>query len=206
MNLLRGLKQKLVRRIAQAIRAEEERSRPAPHAILAAGAAVAPEGTIENLSPRKDAIFIGENSFVRGRVLSFANGGSINIGSWCYVGSRTEIWSMSSIKIGDRVLIAHNVNILDTSSHSRNAVERHAHFRAIMTKGHPSDCADLPGITTSPIVIGDDVWISAGVTILQGVTIGARSVIAAGALVTKDVPADTFYRNEFKAVTTPIQA
>ncbi len=50
---------------------------------------------------------------------------------------------------------------------------------------------DEQGITTKPVVIGDDVWIGANAVILPGVTIGQHSVVAAGAVVTKDVPDNT---------------
>ena len=47
---------------------------------------------------------------------------------------------------------------------------------------------DQQGVSTIPVVIGDDVWIGANAVILPGVTIGRHSVVAAGAVVTKDVP------------------
>ena len=47
---------------------------------------------------------------------------------------------------------------------------------------------DGQGISTKPVVIGDDVWIGANAVILPGVTIGRHVVVAAGAVVTKDVP------------------
>jgi acetyltransferase-like isoleucine patch superfamily enzyme len=47
---------------------------------------------------------------------------------------------------------------------------------------------DQQGVSTNPVVIGDDVWIGANAVILPGVTIGNHCVIAAGAVVTKDVP------------------
>ncbi len=47
---------------------------------------------------------------------------------------------------------------------------------------------DEQGISTKPVVIGDDVWIGANAVILPGVTIGKHCVVAAGAVVTKDVP------------------
>ena len=50
---------------------------------------------------------------------------------------------------------------------------------------------DEQGITTKPVVIGDDVWIGANAVILPGVTIGRHCVVAAGAVVTKDIPDNT---------------
>jgi acetyltransferase-like isoleucine patch superfamily enzyme len=50
---------------------------------------------------------------------------------------------------------------------------------------------DEQGFSTKPIVIGDDVWIGANAVILPGVTIGKHVVVAAGAVVTKDVPDNT---------------
>ena len=47
---------------------------------------------------------------------------------------------------------------------------------------------DEQGISTKPVVISDDVWIGANAVILPGVTIGRHVVVAAGAVVTKDVP------------------
>ncbi len=50
---------------------------------------------------------------------------------------------------------------------------------------------DEQGVSTTPVIIGDDVWIGANAVILPGVTIGSHAVIAAGAVVTKDVPSNT---------------
>ena len=111
---------------------------------------------------------------------------------------------MDSIKIGNNVLIAHDVNIHDGSAHSLDALERHTHFRQIIEKGHPTRWEDLPGVTASPIIIEDDVWISFGVTILKGVRIGAGSIIAANSTVIKDVPPHVFYRNDIVPVITPL--
>ena len=52
----------------------------------------------------------------------------------------------------------------------------------------PSKRIDEQGISTVPVILGDDIWIGANAVILPGVTIGSHSVIAAGAVVTKDVP------------------
>jgi acetyltransferase-like isoleucine patch superfamily enzyme len=47
---------------------------------------------------------------------------------------------------------------------------------------------DEQGVSTTPVMIEDDVWIGANAVILPGVSIGTHSVVAAGAIVTKDVP------------------
>ena len=99
---------------------------------------------------------------------------------------------MQQIKIGNRVLIAHDVNIHDGTAHSLDPHERHQHFKHILHAGHPRD--ELPGVHSAPIIIEDDAWISFGVTILKGVRIGAGSIIAAQLIVTADVPPGSVYR------------
>jgi maltose O-acetyltransferase len=178
---------------------------PDPRAcLLGPGAALYPEAEIHNFSGSRDDIAVGANSHVRGRLLTYGHGGKIRVGEWCYIGVRTEIWSMQSVTIGDRVLIAHGVNIHDGTAHSLDAGERHRHFRHIVERGHPTQRSELPGISAAPVAIEDDVWISFGVTILRGVRIGRGSVIAAGAVVTQDVPPDTVYRCSVTPVLTPI--
>ena len=51
-----------------------------------------------------------------------------------------------------------------------------------------SDTEKRIGVNTTPVVIGDDIWIGANAVILPGATIGSHSVVAAGSVVTKDVP------------------
>jgi acetyltransferase-like isoleucine patch superfamily enzyme len=53
---------------------------------------------------------------------------------------------------------------------------------------NPEKRIDEQGVSTTPVAIGDDIWIGANAVILPGVTIGEHSVVAAGAVVTKDVP------------------
>jgi maltose O-acetyltransferase len=167
-------------------------------------AVLGPEAVVENFMNCEDRIRVGAHSYIRGRLLTFAHGGQIAIGEYCYVGVRSEIWSMESITIGNRVLIAHDVNIHDGTAHSLDPAERHAHFRHILERGHPNRPSDLPGVLSAPIVIEDDVWISFGVTILKGVRIGAGSVIAAGSIVTKDVPPGMLYQCEVRPIIHPL--
>ena len=167
-------------------------------ATLAPTATIGPEGTIENYFADPHSVMVGDNSYLRGRLLTYGHGGRITIGDWCYLGVRSEIWSMESIEIGNRVLISHDVNIHDGTAHSQNAAERHQHYRHILEKGHPLSWDNIPGVKSAPIIIEDDVWI----TILKGTRIGAGSIIAANSIVTKDVPPQVVYRNEIVPVIT----
>ncbi len=167
------------------------------------GAVLHPGAQLENISGVPDRVQVGAHSQIRGRLLVFPHTGRIRIGDWTYIGVRTEVWSQHSVDIGNRVLIAHGVNITDTASHPLEPDARHKHFRAIVERGHPAVPPSELGISTGPIVIEDDVWISFGVTILRGVRIGARSIIAAGSMVLRDVPPDSIYRNEVSPVIVP---
>jgi maltose O-acetyltransferase len=199
-------------RFAAWLAREIERAGPrAPRSVpgadacrLGAAASLLPEAEINNFSGGPERIAIGSHSHIRGRLLTYGHGGRITIGDWCYVGVRSEIWSMESVAIGNRVLIAHDVNIHDGTAHSEDPAQRHAHFRHIIEKGHPTSPADLPGVLSAPVVIEDDVWISFGVTILRGVRIGKGSIIAAGSMVTRDVPAGMQYRNGITPVLVPL--
>ena len=158
--------------------------------------------SIINPTGERSRIRIASGSCVKGQLLVFGHGGSIRVGKDCFIGELTHVWSAADITIGDRVLIAHGVEIHDSTAHSMDAEERHRHFRAILEGGHPTD--PPPGLCASKVVIEDDVWISFGCIILRGVRIGRGAVIAAGSIVTRDVPAGCLYRNEITPVVTPL--
>ena len=197
------IKQQFVGWLARELDVQRVRT-AAASATLGPGARLGPDALIEDLAEASDRIHIGVNSYVRGHLLTYGHAGRIDIGDWCYVGVRTTIWSMDSIEIGDRVLVAHDVNIHDGTGHSLDVEERHAHFRHLVERGHPRSAEALPGVRSAPVVIEDDVWVSFGVTILKGVRIGAGSVIAAGSLVTEDVPPGVLYRCQITPKITPL--
>jgi len=91
----------------------------------------------------------------------------LKIGGKCSIGDRTEIHCGESITIGDRVVISWDCNILDRDYHSIDATEE----------------------LTAPVSIGNGVWIGCRSIILKGVSIGDGAVVAAGSVVTRDVPA-----------------
>jgi acetyltransferase-like isoleucine patch superfamily enzyme len=147
-----------------------------------------PSSKIINLQQTSSAINVDAKTCILGDLLVFAHSGSIEIGESCYVGENARIWSASKIKIGNRVLISHGVNIHDTDGHPLDKESRHEHFRQIVTVGHPIDNLDIP---SSAIYISDDVWIGFNATILKGVTIGKGSIVGASSVVTHNVPDNT---------------
>ncbi len=152
--------------------------------VIGRGAKLTPSARIRNIRRDSQCIRIGSHTLVAGELLVFAHGGNISIGEWCYIGEGARVWSSGDIVIGDRVLIAHNVNIFDSLTHPLNARQRHAQFRAIMLAGHP-DSIDLG---ERPVKVGSDVWIGANTCVLRGVTIGEGAIVGAGSVVTHDIP------------------
>lgn len=130
------------------------------------------------------SIKLGNNVICNGELYSFLDKGNITIGNYCYVGDGTKIWALDSISIGDRVLISHNVFMVDNQTHPINAAERHKQFKAKFGSLFPSKL----NLEEKAIVIEDDVWIAANAIILSGVHIGEGAIIGAGSVVTKNVP------------------
>jgi acetyltransferase-like isoleucine patch superfamily enzyme len=139
---------------------------------------------IRNASGDSSKIAVGRHSHVLGELFTFAHGGEIKIGEWCYIGEGSRIWSAALIEIGDRVLISHSANIFDSLTHPLQAAARHEQVRQIFEQGHPLKVT----LDESPIKICNDAWIGAGAMVLRGVTVGEGGIVAAGAVVTKNVP------------------
>jgi acetyltransferase-like isoleucine patch superfamily enzyme len=140
---------------------------------------------VTNILGEREAIRVGRNTVVAGQLLTFGHAGDIGIGDWCFVGPGSRIWSAASIRIGNRVLISHGVNVHDNDAHPQDAAERHAQYAEIVTRGHPRQADN---IRAAAIVIGDDAWIGFNAIVLKGVTIGPGAIVAAGSVVTGDVP------------------
>lgn len=103
---------------------------------------------------------------------------SLQIGNNCGMSSPT-IWVRKSVKIGNNVNFGGGCILFDTDAHSLNYLHRR------------DGITDMANRVDKEIVIDDDVLIGANTIILKGVHIGARSVIGAGSVVTKDIPADS---------------
>ena len=98
--------------------------------------------------------------------------------------SSTCLWSNERIEIGDNVCIGADCLVMDNDAHPHEYIKRRRGY----CKREEILFTDI--VPTAPVVIDDDVWIGARCIILKGVHIGARSIIAAGSVVSKSIPAD----------------
>ena len=115
---------------------------------------------------------------IRGCIHTECSTSKITIGN--HVGMSSPcIWIRDSLTIGNHVRIGGNCLIMDTDTHQIDYLARR--------RGR-KDTKSI--IKSAPITIEDDVWIGANCQILKGVTIGARSIIGAGSVVTRSIPAD----------------
>ena len=99
--------------------------------------------------------------------------GDVVIGDHTRIGIHNTI--IGPVTIGSHVNLAQGITVTALNHNFENIKER----------------IDSQGITTKQVVINDDVWIGANAVILPGVTIGLHAVVAAGAVVTTDVPENT---------------
>jgi maltose O-acetyltransferase len=100
----------------------------------------------------------------------------------------------SNITLGDRVFFNFNCVVLDVAPVRIGSGVLFGPAVQIYAATHPLNAAERrTGLEAGkPIEVGDDVWVGGGAIICPGVRIGARSVIGAGGVVTRDVPAGVF--------------
>ena len=144
------------------------------------GRAFSLEEDCEIVGLSKRGIVFGDRCSVkRGALIRPTNvllnepGEGLRVGDGSNIGAFSYIGCSGFIELGRNVMMGPRVNL--------------------MAENHNFDRADIPmkeqGVTRSFIKIEDDVWLGAGSTVLAGVTVGQGSIVAAGAVVTKDVPA-----------------
>ncbi len=115
------------------------------------------------------------------------HGLDIRVGRNVFINQGCTLNDIGGIEIGDDVLIGPRVSLI--------------------TSGHPLDPHERRRqIVAAPIVIERNVWLCAGCIVLQGVTVGEDSVVAAGAIVTRDVPPGTLVAGVPARVLRPIRA
>ena len=148
-----------------------------------------PEGKFRSVAPvlceGKGRVSVGEGTvfgfmedagfWTTYEFLNPRNAGSkISIGKNCQICNRfTAVSEGEGIEIGDNVLVGSSVTVLDSDFHEIDPEKR--------VGGNPK---------TGKVVLGDNVWIGDRVMILKGTTIGKNSVVAAGAVVSGEFPAN----------------
>lgn len=98
-------------------------------------------------------------------------GKNIHVGEHVFINACCHFQDHGGVTLGDGCQIGHNV--------------------VFATLNHGLEPADRGTTYPAPIVLGRNVWVGSNATILQGVTIGDNAVVAAGAVVSRDVPANT---------------
>jgi acetyltransferase-like isoleucine patch superfamily enzyme len=131
---------------------------------------------------RRCRLSIGASSLVRSNVVFEKEDATISVGNRCFIG-KALISVADSVEIGNDVLISWGVTITDHNSHSLKFSERQC------------DVEDWHGrnknwtrVKIGKVVIQDKVWIGFNAIVLKGVTIGEGAIVAAGSVVSKDVP------------------
>jgi acetyltransferase-like isoleucine patch superfamily enzyme len=134
---------------------------------------------------------IGENNVLACNLIFESDAGLIKIGNKNFINGNTKLISRNSIEIGDFVTIAWNVIIYDHDSHSLNHLERRGDIEQQLLQARAGNNLiankNWATVNSKPIKICNDVWIGMNVIILKGVTVGEGAIVAAGAVVTKDV-------------------
>lgn len=114
-------------------------------------------------------VFIGRNS-----ILSCKNG-DIVLGDGVNIGFNCEIFSGAKVEVGPRVMLAA--------------------YTYIIGGGHAYDRIDVSPLeqarTAVGVSVGEGAWLGAGVKVLDGTSVGAQSIVGAGAVVTKEIPANS---------------
>ena len=125
-------------------------------------------------------VSLGRETVSRGGLTIRAEQGKIVIGDKCFFNTNCSLTAMEDITIGDRCQFANNLVIVD---HDHDYRAGWGHYR------------------TAPVHIGNDVWVGANCVILKGTTIGDHCVIAAGSVVSGEVPPGTvFYQKRERVV------
>lgn len=135
------------------------------------------------LYPKIVKFILGKNISFRNYIhIIIQNGGSLEIKNNVFFNNNCSINCLESISIGENTLFGENVKLYD-----------HNHFYERNTEGLVVSHSEF---TTAPIAIGKNCWLGSNVVVLKGVTIGDNSIIGAGCVIYKDIPANSTIVNQ----------
>ena len=144
---------------------------PLPHNVVFHEGAHLQSGSsfMHHASAMEPAVSVGHDTGIYDAFFELGPRGQVTIGAWCTIAG-SVFATNGPVVVGDHCLMSYGVVVGD--SHFAAPPEVRSDSRA-----------------SAPIVIGDNVWISARATILPGIEIGEGAIIGAGTIVTSDVPA-----------------
>ncbi len=140
-----------------------------------------------------ERITIGKNSVLSCHIVLERDVGKVTIGHDTYIGG-SKIICAENIDIGNNVLVSWGCTIIDHDSHPvdwRLRADDVRNWREGLLAGGLVEASRLKNwdvVDKAPIRIFDKAWIGMNATILKGISIGEGSVVAAGSIVTRDVP------------------
>lgn len=171
---------KVIKRIVSMIRMRRFRK----NAVIGENFSVDVHSVCTNRTGRADSIRIGDNCCIRGRLTAVGEG-KIRIGNNCYIGGGSLLGATDSIVLGDCVIIATEVHVLDNNNHP---VEPRLREEMCRSGDYFGPLWSWDKAVHAPVVIENNVWIGEYSAVLKGVRIGEGSVVGCHSVVTKDVP------------------
>jgi len=142
-------------------------------------------GHIDKRDPAS-SIIIGKDCLIEGSLVTEIATSRIDIADNVAIGGGTILDCVEHISIGEDVLISYQCILADSNNHSTSYSIRKNDLADWKKRKH-----DWSTTKSAPIKVSKGVWIGARAIILKGVTIGEGSVVGAGSVVTRDVPAWT---------------
>lgn len=150
--------------------------------------------TIRKPIDNKTFLVIGESSLVDGKFIFEKETGEIKIGNRVFIGGGTNFICINGINVEDDVMFSWGCTVMDNDAHSLSWEERKndvTDWIKGINENHVGKYKNWKNVRSASICIKNKAWIGFNVIILKGVTIGEGAVVAAGTVVTKDVPAYT---------------
>ena len=132
---------------------------------------------------KNSKIYVGNDCLINGRLVTEIEGSLIDIKDNVFIGGNTIIDCKQQITIEKDVLVSYECVIFDHNSHSVISSERKNDLNDFK-----NNSLEWEKVKSKKILIKKNAWVCARSMILKGVTIGEGSIVAAGSVVTEDVP------------------
>lgn len=146
-----------------------------PHKIsLGKNCFIDDHAVLDAKGKENEGLELGENVYIGRNTILSCKEGSIWVDDYCNISANCTLLSETAIRLGKYCFLAGHCYLVAGGNHSFDDPMTPIMFQPSVSKGG--------------IVIGEDVWLGAGVIVLDGVTVGRGSVVGAGAVVTKSLP------------------